>query len=85
MGCLAEYNSGNTYEDSPAHYRVAHDQRAAALDLGKIPVKFLAEVSDAWDRDINTVLWSEKCVQTYVKDVCSLLAIASEAATSRQL
>lgn len=82
-GSLTAYNAGNTYEDALARYRVAHGHRATALDLGGIPdAGFLAEVSETEDRDINTVLRSEKYVHTYVKDVCSLLDVACEPETT---
>ena len=83
-GSLAAYNTGNTYEDALARYRVSHGERATALDLGGIPdAGFLAEVSETQDRDINTVLRSHKYVHTYVKDVCALLDVACDPTTTQ--
>ncbi len=77
-GSLAAYNTGNTYEDALAHYRVSQGERAVALNLGAIPdAGYLMEVQ-AKKRHIANTLRSEKFALTYVKDVCALLDIVCD-------
>jgi hypothetical protein len=78
-GGLTAYNSGNTYEDALARYRVSLGERATSVNLGGIPdAGFLAVRSEAQQRDINSIMRSEKYVYTYVKDVCALLDMACD-------
>jgi hypothetical protein len=77
-GSLAGYNSGNTFEDAFARYRVSQGERAVTFDLGTVPDEgYLADILDT-DRGRVMGLRSNRYTFTYVKEICGLLDLCCD-------
>lgn len=77
-GSLAGYNSGNTFQDAFARYRISQGEKAVTFDLGTVPDEgYLADILNT-DRGREMGLWSKWYAQTYVKDICGLLDLCCD-------
>lgn len=75
---LAGYNSGNTFQDAFARYRISQGERAVTFDLGTVPDEgYLTDILDT-DKGEAIGLRSKRFALTFVKEICGLLDLCCD-------